>query len=192
MTGAAPSSLPRRLLRRRLHADLSRVRRSRARATRASAPQHGIAVDPARFDDAVAASSFILDEVEEPVYDDGLFVHYTATIIEHMGGRGPDVVRRGARIYEQWAGNHHFEMYDDVAPVLRALRRARLDRRRDLQLDTAASTRSCEHFTLRRADHAHGLVGRARLHEAASQHLRRGAASRPGVAAASRSWSATA
>lgn len=71
-----------------------------------------------RFDDAVAAASFILDEVEEPLYDDGLFVHYTATIIEHMGGRGPAVLNAARRIYEQWAANHHFEMYDDVSQVL--------------------------------------------------------------------------
>ena len=76
---------------------------------------------PARFEDAVAAASFILDEVEEPLYDDDLFVHYTATIIEHMGGRGAGVIRVARRIYEQWAGNHHFEMYDDVAPVLTEL-----------------------------------------------------------------------
>ena len=81
----------------------------------------GITVDASRFDQAVAAASFILDEVEEQVYDPNLFVHYTATIIEHMGGRGPQVVRVAERIYEQWAGNHHFEMYDDVAPVLTEL-----------------------------------------------------------------------
>ena len=80
--------------------------------------QEGVAVDPSRFEAAVAAASFILDEVEEPIYDASLFVHYTATIIEHMGGRGPGVVRVAERIYEQWAGNHHFEMYYDVAPVL--------------------------------------------------------------------------
>jgi hypothetical protein len=54
--------------------------------------QHGVGVDPLRFEDAVKASSFILDDVEEPLYDDGLFIHYTASIIEHMGGRGPEVV----------------------------------------------------------------------------------------------------
>jgi putative hydrolase of the HAD superfamily len=78
-------------------------------------------VDAARFDEAVAAASFILDEVEEQVYDPNLFVHYTATIIEHMGGRGAAVVRIAERIYEQWASNHHFEIYDDVAPVLTSL-----------------------------------------------------------------------
>ena len=82
---------------------------------------HGIAVDPLRFDHAVKASSFILDEVEEPLYDDGLFIHYTASIIEHMGGRGPEVVKAARDLYQAWAGNHHFELYDDVEPVLRAL-----------------------------------------------------------------------
>ena len=82
---------------------------------------HGIAVDAARFDEAVKAASFILDDVEEPLYDEGLFIHYTATIIEHMGGRGPRVVPAAREIYEQWAGNHHFEMYEDAAPTIQAL-----------------------------------------------------------------------
>jgi HAD superfamily hydrolase (TIGR01549 family) len=80
-----------------------------------------VAVDAARFDQAVAAASFILDEIEEQVYDPNLFVHYTATIIEHMGGRGAGVVRAAERIYQQWASNHHFEIYDDVEPVLSQL-----------------------------------------------------------------------
>jgi len=52
----------------------------------------GVEVDPAKFDAATAASSFILDEVEDQIYNHDLFVHYTASIIEHMGGRGPRVV----------------------------------------------------------------------------------------------------
>lgn len=81
----------------------------------------GIDVDPSRFDHATAASSFILDEVEEQIYNHDLFVHYTASIIEHMGGRGPNVVAVARRIYDQWAVNHHFEIYDDAAPVLKGL-----------------------------------------------------------------------
>lgn len=80
-------------------------------------------IDPSRFDEAVAAASFILDDVEEQVYDPQLFVHYTATIIEHMGGRGANVVRAAERIYEEWAANHHFEIYEDVAPVLAEIAR---------------------------------------------------------------------
>ena len=82
---------------------------------------HGIAVDRSRFESAVAAASFILDEVEEPLYDEGLFIKYTASIIEQMGGRGPFVVRAAREIYAEWASNHHFEMYDDVAPALAQL-----------------------------------------------------------------------
>jgi putative hydrolase of the HAD superfamily len=48
-------------------------------------------------------------------------VHYTASIIERMGGRGSGVVRAAERVYEEWATNHHFEIYDDVAPVLSEL-----------------------------------------------------------------------
>lgn len=83
--------------------------------------EENVVVDAALFEAAVLAASFILDEIEEQVYDPNLFVHYTATIIEHMGGRGAGVVRAAERIYEQWASNHHFEIYDDVAPVLSEL-----------------------------------------------------------------------
>jgi HAD superfamily hydrolase (TIGR01549 family) len=81
----------------------------------------GLVVDPSRFDAAVKAASSLLDEVEEPIYDPSIFVRYTTAIIEHMGGRGPEVPRVAAHIYDQWATNHHFEMYDDVAPVLTEL-----------------------------------------------------------------------
>ena len=114
---------PRRFFRRRFHADLSRAELSR-RGLSAHVRAYGVDADAARFDAAVAASSFILDEVEEPLYDDGLFIHYTASIIEHMGGRGPGVVKAAREIYAQWAVNHHFEMYDDVAPTLSGCRRA--------------------------------------------------------------------
>lgn len=82
---------------------------------------HGFEVDPSRFEAAVAASSHLLDEVEEPLYDDRIFIDYTASIIHHMGGKGAAVERAAREIYAEWAGNHHFEMYDDVAPVLKAL-----------------------------------------------------------------------
>ena len=109
---------------------------------------HGVRVDASLFDAAVKASSFIIDDVEEPVYDHELFVHYTASIIEHMGGRGPNVVPAAREIYGQWATNHHFEMYDDVEPVLRLL-----VERGYIIGAISNSHRSldafCEHFSLR-------------------------------------------
>jgi len=81
----------------------------------------GVEVDPQRFDAAVKASSFILDDVEEPLYQDDLFIHYTASIIEHMGGRGAGVIEAARSIYLEWAVIHHFELYDDAITVLQAL-----------------------------------------------------------------------
>ena len=94
-----------------------------AEGYRRACAAHGIIVDPAKFDAATAASSFILDEVEEQIYNHDVFIHYTASIIEKMGGRGAKVVEVAGEIYDQWSVNHHFELYDDVAPVLEALQR---------------------------------------------------------------------
>ena len=82
---------------------------------------HGVEVDPARFNEATAASSFILDAAEEHVYNEDLFIDYTASIIEHMGGRGEQVIDVAREIYDQWSVNHHFELYDDVASTLTSL-----------------------------------------------------------------------
>ena len=114
---------------------------------------YGIAVDPALFESAAASSSFILDEVQEQIYTHDLFVHYTASIIEHMGGRGPRVVEAAREIYEHWASKHHVEMYDDAAPVLRALQQ------RGLKVGIISNSHRsletfCEHFSLGGLIHA--------------------------------------
>jgi HAD superfamily hydrolase (TIGR01509 family) len=119
-----------------------------AEGYRRACAEHGIIVDPGKFDAATAASSFILDEVEEQIYSHDLFVHYTASIIEHMGGRGDKVIEVAQQIYEQWSVNHHFEMYDDVAPVLTDLSR------RGLTIGAISNSHRsldafCEHFSLR-------------------------------------------
>jgi putative hydrolase of the HAD superfamily len=97
-----------------------------AEGYRRACAAHGIDVDPEKFDSATAASSFILDEVEEQIYNHDVFIHYTASIIEKMGGRGAKVLEVAREIYDQWSVNHHFELYDDVAPVMRELERRRL------------------------------------------------------------------
>jgi len=94
-----------------------------AEGYRRACAAHGIEVDPSKFAAATAASSFILDEVEEQIYKHDIFIHYTASIIEHMGGRGANVVEVAAAIYDQWSVNHHFELYDDVAPVMAELKK---------------------------------------------------------------------
>ena len=94
-----------------------------AEGYRRACAAHGIEVDPSKFAEATAASSFILDEVEEQIYKHDIFIHYTASIIEHMGGRGAKVVDVAAEIYDQWSVNHHFELYDDVPAVMAELKK---------------------------------------------------------------------
>ncbi len=79
-------------------------------------------VDAAAFEAAVTGASTLLDWTDRRYHDD-LFVTYTGRIIELMGGTGPGVVRAAREIYDDWAHHHHFEMYDEVPEVLRALQR---------------------------------------------------------------------
>ena len=119
-----------------------------AEGYRRACAARGVEVDPAKFDQATAASSFILDEVEEQIYNHDLFIHYTASNIEHMGGRGEQVIEVAREIYDQWSANHHFELYDDAAPVLTELGR------RGLVVGAISNSHRsldafCEHFSLR-------------------------------------------
>ena len=83
--------------------------------------RHGIDVDPSRFEAAVAAASAVLEEARAPIYEAALFHRYTAAIITGMGGVGPQVDACAREIYDEWAGCHHFELYDDVPETLREL-----------------------------------------------------------------------
>ena len=88
-----------------------------------SCAEYGITVDAARFEAAVAGASALLDAPDR-LYDDDLFIRYTARIIELMGGGGPDVGRVARGIYDDWAEPRHFELYDDVPEALIALKDA--------------------------------------------------------------------
>lgn len=103
---------------------------------------HGIAVDADRFEAAVTVALPMLDDLDDPLYDHDLFIRYTARIIEEMGGVGTGVRTAAAEIYEAWAANHHFDLYDDVHDVLPALAE------RGLELGVISNShRSLEAFT---------------------------------------------
>ena len=83
--------------------------------------RRGIAVDPARFTEAVRAASSILEDEQDHVYQAEIFVRYTRRIIEGMGGAGEHVDEVAREIFAEWAACQHFALYEDVAPVLREL-----------------------------------------------------------------------
>lgn len=93
----------------------------RAEGYHAFCREHGIDVDPAAFDAAVSSAASILETPEETPYDQELYVAYTRHIIEQMGGRGDRVEACARQIYDEWAACHHFELYEEVPDVLRAL-----------------------------------------------------------------------
>ena len=86
-----------------------------------SCAPHGIVLDEARFEAAVAGASSLLDSPDQ-IYDHALFVRYTARIIELMGGAGPGIQEAAREIYDDWAEHRHFVLYDDVRDALQALK----------------------------------------------------------------------
>ena len=108
--------------------------------------RYGITTDPARFADAVAAASALLDS-SGGIYDPQIFVNYTREIIERMGGSGPGVDQASRDIYEEWAACQHFSLYDDVPGVIRELHA------RGLTIGLISNTQRClssfqSHFDL--------------------------------------------
>jgi HAD superfamily hydrolase (TIGR01662 family) len=108
--------------------------------------RYAISVDPARFGVAVAAASSTL-AADGGAHDPRVFIEYTRRIIEGMGGQGPAIDRAARDIYDEWSSCHHFEMYDDVPDVLRALHAS------GLKIGLISNTQRCltsfqNHFAL--------------------------------------------
>ena len=93
----------------------------RGEGYRAFCARYGMDVDPARFADGVASAAPLLDGPDDTPYDPDIFVAYTRHIIERMGGQGSGLDACAREIYEEWAACQHFELYDDVPDVLKAL-----------------------------------------------------------------------
>jgi putative hydrolase of the HAD superfamily len=90
----------------------------RGEGYRAFCERYGIEVDVSRFDQAVAGAAPLLDDPEDAAYNDEVFVKYTRHIIEGVGGRGERLEACAREVYAEWAACQHFELYEDVAPML--------------------------------------------------------------------------
>jgi putative hydrolase of the HAD superfamily len=98
----------------------------RGEGYRAFCARYGMDVDPSKFGQAVASAAPLLEGPEDALYDAEIFVLYTRHIIEAMGGRGPNLDACAREVYAEWAACQHFELYDEVPEVLRALSAAGL------------------------------------------------------------------
>jgi len=87
----------------------------------ASCARHGVTVDPAAFEAAVAGAASVLESTDE-LYNPTIYLAYTCRIIELMGGRGPGVAIAAQEVFDDWNEHHHFSLYDDVPGALETLR----------------------------------------------------------------------
>ena len=83
----------------------------------------GLALDPGLYEEARLAAIDDLERHPELDHDEAVWVRFTEDIVRGMGGGPGDAVAEVAeRIVRRWEHAAHFELYDDVLPVLRELR----------------------------------------------------------------------
>jgi HAD superfamily hydrolase (TIGR01662 family) len=83
----------------------------------------GLALDPARYEEARLAALDSLQAHPELAHDDEIWIAFTGRIVEGMGGSGHAVRRLAEEITRGWEVHGNFELYEDVHPVLAELRR---------------------------------------------------------------------
>jgi len=88
--------------------------------------RHGLALDPARYEEGRQAALAALERHPEFEHDDEIWFTFTERIILGMGGSPPASYDCAVEITRGWERHENFELYDDVAPVLDELRAAGL------------------------------------------------------------------
>jgi HAD superfamily hydrolase (TIGR01549 family) len=82
----------------------------------------GLELDPARYDDARRGAIATLKRHPELDHDEEVWILFTERIIEGMGGAG-STYECAQEMTRFWERADHFELFDDVLPVLDELRR---------------------------------------------------------------------
>ena len=89
---------------------------------RAAGEHHGLTLDPTRYPEARAAAVEDLEHHPELEHDEEIWIRFTEDIVRGMGGDGPRVREVAEAITAGWLHSANFELYEDVLPVLAALR----------------------------------------------------------------------
>jgi len=88
--------------------------------------QFGLALDPARYDEARAAAVEALERHPQLVHDEEIWVAFTERIVHGMGGDGERAHECAVAIERAWEEHGNFDLYEDALPVLERLRGAGL------------------------------------------------------------------
>jgi putative hydrolase of the HAD superfamily len=86
------------------------------------AETHGLQLDVELYAEARVAAIADLERHPELDHDEETWVRFTEDVVRGMGGEGPEVAVVAREIVARWEHAHHFELYDDVIPVLAELR----------------------------------------------------------------------
>ena len=86
----------------------------------------GLELDPQRYPEARAAALLDLQHHPELDHDEEVWIRFTEDIVRGMGGQGESCRQVAVAITDGWLESENFEVYEDVLPVLEALRDAGL------------------------------------------------------------------
>jgi putative hydrolase of the HAD superfamily len=85
--------------------------------------RHGLALDPARYEDARLAAVQEVQHHPELVHDEEVWIAFTEQIMVGMGG-APDRCRDCAvEMVHEWERHENFHLYEDALPTLDEMRR---------------------------------------------------------------------
>jgi putative hydrolase of the HAD superfamily len=82
----------------------------------------GLELDPARYAEARVHAVETLERHPELDHDAEIWVLFTERIVRGMGGDSDEAYACAAAMTRAWEQAEHFELYDDVLPVLDELR----------------------------------------------------------------------
>jgi putative hydrolase of the HAD superfamily len=83
--------------------------------------RYGLSLDAALYEPARRAALDTLERHHELEHDEEIWVLFTQRIIEGMGGTG-DTYACAVEMTQAWEHARHFDLFDDVMPVLADLR----------------------------------------------------------------------
>jgi putative hydrolase of the HAD superfamily len=84
--------------------------------------RHGLALDPARYDDARIAAMEVVQQHPELVHDEEIWIAFTEQIMLGMGGEPGRCRACAVDMVREWERHENFHLYEDALPTLDVLR----------------------------------------------------------------------
>jgi HAD superfamily hydrolase (TIGR01549 family) len=89
---------------------------------RRAAERCGLTIDPSKHAEARVAALADLQKHPELEHDEEIWIAFSERVLRGMGAEGDRVRECAVAIERAWARAEHFELYEDVLPVLEELR----------------------------------------------------------------------